>query len=243
MKHKDAIHPLQSFKRILIKISGETLAGSGADAVDMSVLRSLTQQIAALSEVWEIALVVGGGNFFRGAALADTSFSRGIGDYVGMLGTVMNGLMFQDLLMQQGIMTHVFSGVSVEGVTESFSQAHKEQYFGHRQVVIFTGGIGQPYFTTDTAAVVWALRSGCQAVLKGTKVDGVYSADPVTNPEALFFHTLTHHEALQKKLRVMDLTALALANESHLPLAVFNIQRPQGLSAVLEGRPPFTWIE
>lgn len=233
---------MKVFKRVLFKISGEALSSQEGGALDFSFVDRLVDQLSEASSFCQIAVVLGAGNFFRGEGLHSLGFDRGVSDQIGMLGTLMNGMILRERLLQKGVETALFSSLQVEGVASLFEESRKADLFDRSRVVIFSGGVGQPYFTTDTAAVLWALRMNCEIVFKGTQVDGIYNADPRLDPTASLLKSLTYQEALEKKLRVMDLTALTLAEENTLPLVVFNIKRPGGILKALKGEPPFTWV-
>ncbi|MGL6187769.1 MAG: UMP kinase [Holosporales bacterium] len=233
---------MKTFKRVLVKISGEALSSQEGGALDFSVVDHLVDQLAEVSGFCQIAVVLGGGNFFRGESLQSLGLDRGVSDQVGMLGTLINGMILRERLLQKGVETILFSSLRVEGVASPFEESRKVDLFDRASVVIFSGGIGQPYFTTDTAAVLWALRVNCEIVFKGTQVDGIYNADPRLDSTASLLKSLTYQEALEKKLRVMDLTALTLAEENTLPLVVFNIKRPGAILKALRGEPPLTWV-
>ncbi len=233
---------MKTFKRVLVKISGEALSSQEGGALDFSVVDHLVDQLAEVSGFCQIAVVLGGGNFFRGEGLQSLGLDRGVSDQVGMLGTLINGMILRERLLQKGVETILFSSLRVEGVASPFEESRKVDLFDRASVVIFSGGIGQPYFTTDTAAVLWALRVNCEIVFKGTQVDGIYNADPRLDSTASLLKSLTYQEALEKKLRVMDLTALTLAEENTLPLVVFNIKRPGAILKALRGEPPLTWV-
>jgi uridylate kinase len=232
---------IASSRRILIKISGEAFSGGGKAPLCWDFLGSLARQLAVLSTLKELALVVGGGNFFRGET-ARGHLSSAVGDQVGMLATFMNARILQDLLQQAGCEVKLFATPTLEGLSHPFVQADVSGYFAPGRIGLFAGGTGQPFFTTDTAAIVWAMRAGCEIVFKATQVDGVYTHDPRKNADAVFCPQLSYQEVLTQKLRVMDLTALTLAAEHALPLVVFNMHRTGALEGVVRGDPPFTWI-
>ncbi len=190
----------------------------------------------------EMSLVVGGGNFFRGASGTGRMFERSTADTVGMLATVMNGLILQDALERVGLQTRVLSAVQMPQVCEMFIRRRAIRHLGKGRLVLFVAGTGHPYFSTDTGAALRALEIGAEAILKGTKVDGVYTADPVTNADAQRFERITYQEVIEKGLRVLDQTAVALCRENRLPLHVFNIRVPGNIPAILKGDPIGTLV-
>ncbi len=240
MEHLNQWIERQHPKRVLIKISGEALAGPQGYGFDASFIRSFLTQIAELPSSWDVALLVGGGNFFRGAQ--ETELSRGVADQVGILATVMNGLALQDEWNRRGGRATLFSNLMMDGFAQPFIQAQCESYFGPGCLPIFVGGSGHPYFTTDTAAVLWALRSKCSLLVKGTKVDGLYDRDPMCDSNARFYPFASYDQVVRENLRAMDLTAITLAKENNLPLVLLNIQKPNGLLEAFAGAAPLTWI-
>jgi uridylate kinase len=232
------------WRRILIKLSGEILAGEQRHGLDPAVLRVLAEQLAALHQTGcEIALVVGGGNYIRGQELVAEGLERAAADYMGMLGTVINAMALQDQLERLGPRTRVLTAIKMEQVAEPFIRRRAIRHLEKGRVIIMAGGTGNPYFSTDTAAVLRAVETGCEVLLKATKVDGVYSADPMSDPAATFYRNLTHREVLERGLRVMDLTAITLAMENRLPIVVFNVRTPGNLARVLRGEAVGTLVE
>ena len=224
------------YKRLLVKLSGEALMGQNGYGLDTAVVSRLAADLAAALEAGcEVSVVVGGGNIFRGLQGAAKGMDRATADYMGMLATVMNALALQSALEAAGAPARVLSAITMPTVCEPYVR-HRALYHLERQrIVIFAAGTGNPFFTTDTAATLRAIEMGCDAVAKATQVDGVYSADPKTDPSAERFDKLTYSEVLAKDLRVMDGAAIALARDNHLPVIVFSIEEPGNLLKVLKG--------
>ncbi|HEX2581093.1 MAG TPA: UMP kinase [Dongiaceae bacterium] len=231
------------YRRVLLKISGEALMGArefGLDPETVARVASEVRRVHALGV--EVCLVIGGGNIFRGIVGASQGMQRASADYMGMLATVMNALAMQNALEQLGVDTRVLSAIPMQTICESYIRRRAIRHLEKGRVVIFAGGTGNPYFTTDTAAALRASEMGCQALLKGTQVDGVYSADPKLDPRATRFRQLSHHDVLSKDLKVMDAAAISLARESNIPIIVFSIHRPGNFADVMQGRGDFTII-
>ena len=223
-------------RRILLKLSGEALAGSEGFGIDPAVVARLCGDIGqAQAQGAEIALVLGGGNLFRGAALQAAGLSRVTGDQMGMLATVMNGLAFRDLLRQAGVPSILYSAIELPGVAERFHRDNAVNALERGEVAVFVAGTGNPFFTTDTAACLRAIEIGADAVLKATKVDGVYSADPMTDPSAERFEALSYEEVLARNLRVMDLTAICLCRDYGMPRVVFDMAAEGALIRLVNG--------
>ena len=232
------------YKRLLVKLSGEALMGAGAYGVDMGVVNRLAKDVSAgVDAGCEIALVVGGGNIFRGLQGVAKGMDRATGDYMGMLATVMNALAFQNALEHIGTPARVLSAIPMPTVCESFTRPRAMHHLSKKRVVIFAAGTGNPFFTTDTAATLRAVEMGCAAVAKATQVDGVYSADPKKDASAVRYERLTHAEVLARDLKVMDGAAIALARDNKLPVIVFSIDEPGNLLRVLQGTARATLIE
>ncbi|MCH8327688.1 MAG: UMP kinase [Candidatus Marinimicrobia bacterium] len=224
------------FRRILLKMSGEILAGKQGFGLDPDILTSLARQVKSVTDAGiSVAIVIGGGNLFRGVDVADKGMDRVTGDYLGMTATIMNSVAFQSALESVGLDTRVLSAITMAQLSEPYIRRRAIRHLEKGRVVICAGGTGNPYFTTDTAAVLRAMEIGADVILKGTKVDGVYSADPVTDPSATRFEHLTYEEVISKKLRVMDLTAVTLCMENGLPIIVFDIQTEGNLFKVVTG--------
>lgn len=216
------------YRRILLKMSGEILAGKQKFGINPVVLDKLSLEVKALVETGvELGLVIGGGNIFRGLSGTATGMERVTGDYLGMAATVMNSVALQNSLEKQGVDTRVLTALSMDQLAEPYIRRRAIRHIEKGRVVICAGGTGNPYFTTDTAAVLRGIEIGAEIILKGTKVDGVYDSDPVTNPAAQRYEHLSYEEVLEKKLRVMDLTAVTLCMENKLPMMVFDIE-PEG---------------
>ena len=224
------------YKRILLKCSGEALLGPLQFGIDPAVLDALAQDIAALVKMGvEVGLVIGGGNIFRGKALSQAGLGRVTGDHMGMLATVMNALAFRDALERIDLPARIMSAIPMMGVVDSYHRRKAMTHLRNGQVVIFAAGIGNPFFTTDTAACLRAIEVGADVVLKAPKVDGIYSSDPVHNPDAVKYDFLTYRDVLNKGLEVMDLTAICLCQDQHMPLQVFNIAIPSVLQKIVMG--------
>ncbi|WP_024585535.1 UMP kinase [Aliihoeflea sp. 2WW] len=224
------------YKRILLKASGEALMGSQGFGIDVSVADQIAADIAEARKMGvEVAVVIGGGNIFRGVAVASKGGDRVTGDHMGMLATVINSLALRTSLIKLGVDAVVLSAIAMPELCESFSQRQATAYMDQGKVVIFAGGTGNPFFTTDSAAALRAAEIGADALLKGTQVDGVYSADPKKDPIATRFETITHEEVLVKGLAIMDTAAIALARENHIPIIVYSIHEQGGLGAILRG--------
>jgi uridylate kinase len=224
-------------RRILLKISGESLCTDGGFGIDPKQVLDLARQIqSGLSTgALQLSLVVGGGNFVRGEQIAGQGIDRVTGDNMGMLATIMNALALQSALEALGVETRVQSAIQVNDVAEPFIRRRSIRHMEKGRVVILAGGTGHPYFTTDTTAALRALQIGATALFKGTKVNGVYSADPILHPEAQFYDRLTFLEVLQRRLRVMDSTAISLCMDNKLPILVFNMREPGNVERALRG--------
>jgi len=224
------------FKRILLKLSGEALTGDGDFGIDPKVMDRMALEIGQLVGIGvQVGLVVGGGNLFRGAALQAAGLDRVVGDHMGMLATVMNGLALRDALLRSNISTSLMSAIKMTGVADQYDRLKAMRNLREGQVVIFTAGTGNPFFTTDSAACLRAIEVGADVVLKATKVDGVYDADPVKNPSANKYHRLSFDTVLNKKLEVMDLTAICLCRDHAMPIRVFNMNEPGALINIIVG--------
>jgi uridylate kinase len=231
------------YKRLLLKLSGEALLGKGSYGIDMSVLERLASDVKdAQAAGCQMTIVVGGGNIVRGMEFASRGMDRATADYMGMLGTVMNALAFQNVLEQQGAPARVLSAIPMPTVCEAYVRPKALHHIEKGRVVIFAAGTGNPYFTTDTTAALRAVEMGCDAVAKATQVDGVYSADPKKNPDARRYDSLTYSEVLARDLKVMDGAAIALARDNRLPVIVFSIEEPGNLLKMLKGEARATVI-
>jgi len=232
------------YRRILLKVSGEVLMGDAPFGIDMATLDRVAEDIAAVVAAgFELCLVVGGGNIFRGVQVAGRGMERASADYMGMLATVMNALAVQSALERQGVDTRVQSAIPMDAICEPYIRRRALRHLEKGRVVIFAAGLGAPYFTTDTPAALRAAEMGCDALFKGTSVDGVYTADPKTDPGAKRYGTVTYQEVLAKNLRVMDGSAITLARDNHIPIVVFSIRERGNLLKVLSGEGVHTTIE
>jgi uridylate kinase len=224
------------FRRILLKLSGEVLAGDGEWGISLERIQVLADELQGLHQRGvQIGLVVGGGNIFRGQKGSLTGMDRVTGDHMGMLATVINSLALQDALEKRGMPTRVMTAIRMDQVAEPFIRRRAIRHLEKGRIVIMAAGTGNPYFTTDTAGVLRAIEIGADVVLKGTKVDGVYDADPMTTPNANRFSNLTYQEVLNRDLKVMDASAVSLSRENDLPIIVFDINRRGDLSRIVEG--------
>lgn len=227
--------PVQ-YRRILLKISGEMLAGNQSYGINADVLTTLAEEIRdVVSMDVEVALVIGGGNIFRGMAATDSGMERASADYMGMLATMLNALALQNVLEKTGLSTRVLSAIEMRQLVESYIRRRAIRHLEKKRVVIFAAGTGNPYFTTDTAAALRAMEIKADVILKGTKVNGIYDSDPVRNPSATMYDTLSFLSVLNKSLKVMDATAITLCMDNSLPLIVFNLTKPGNLKRVVLG--------
>ncbi len=232
-----------AFRRILLKASGEALMGAQNYGVDVGVARAIAEEIKAIHALGvELAVVIGGGNIFRGVAPGAQGMDRATADYMGMLATVMNSLALADAMRQAGITARVMSAISIEQVVEPYVRPKALQYLEEGKIVVFAAGTGNPFFTTDTAAALRGSEIGAEIVLKATKVDGVYSADPKKDASATRYSTITFDEAISKHLQVMDATAFALCRDQKLPIKVFSIVKPGALRRVIMGEDEGTLV-
>jgi uridylate kinase len=223
-------------RRILLKLSGEVLMGDGQFGIDPATVASMAAEVKAAKDTGlELCLVIGGGNIFRGMAGAAKGMDRATADYMGMLATVMNALAMQNALEQIGVDTRVQSAIPMSSVCEPFIRRRAARHLEKGRVVIFAAGVGSPYFTTDSGAALRAAEMGCDALFKGTSVDGVYDSDPKTNATAKRYETVSYDKVLSDNLRVMDASAIALCRDSNIPIIVFNIREPGNLARVLAG--------
>jgi len=231
------------FKRVLLKVSGEVLMGDGEFGLDPKMVGRVAADIAEVQRSGtEICLVVGGGNIFRGVSVAAQGMERASADYMGMLATVMNALALQSALEELDVPNRVLSAIPMSTVCEPYIRRRAVRHMEKGRVVIFAAGTGNPYFTTDTAAALRASEMDCDCLLKGTKVDGVYSAEPEKEPDAERFDSLTHFDVLQRDLKVMDTAAISLSRENDIPILVFSIQNAGEVNRVLNGSGRFTIV-
>lgn len=225
-----------AFKRILLKLSGEALMGGQNYGIDTLVAESVAREVKAVHELGvEIAIVVGGGNIFRGVSKSAGNMDRGAADYIGMLATVMNAVVLQDALEQVGVYTRVMSAIDIPQLAEPFIRRRAIRHLEKQRVVIFAAGTGNPYFTTDSAAALRACEIGAEIIFKATKVDGIYSADPMKDPSATRFETISYQEVLEKQLKVMDASAISLCMDNNLPIMVFNMKETGNILKAVDG--------
>jgi uridylate kinase len=225
-----------AYHRIVLKLSGEVLAGSAGYGIDSTMLEYLASEVRAAHQLGiQIGIVIGGGNIFRGIQGAARGIERATGDAMGMLATVMNSLALRDALEDQGVPACIQTAVEMHQIAEPFVRKKALQYLEDGRVVIFAAGTGHPFFTTDTAAALRAIEIGADAILKATKVDGVYTADPVRDPNARRFERISYLDVLQQQLRVMDLTAISLCMDHEMPIIVFNLKTSGNIKRIMEG--------
>jgi len=236
--------PDKKYKRILLKLSGEELMGTEGFGIDPKVLDKMALEIGQLVGIGvQVGLVIGGGNLFRGAALSEAGLDRVTGDHMGMLATVMNALAMRDALERSNISSSVMSAIPMPGVTDQYDRRKALRLLGNGEVVIFSAGTGNPFFTTDSAACLRAIEVNAELVLKATKVDGVYSADPVKDPSAKRYTMLTYEKVLTEQLGVMDLTAICLCQDHNMPVRVFQMNKPGALLKIVVGGDEGTLIQ
>jgi uridylate kinase len=226
MVEGDGVTIEPAYNRVLLKLSGEMLMGAGAYGIDADTVQGIAQEIARVRELGvQVAIVVGGGNIFRGVAASSQGMDRATADYMGMLATVMNALALQDALEKRGVQTRVQTAIAMHAVAEPYIRRRAIRHLEKGRVVILAAGSGDPYFTTDTTAALRALELSADVLLKATKVDGIYTADPLLDPHAVKYDHLDYTTALERDLRVMDSTAFALCKDNNLPIVVFNLQK------------------
>jgi len=231
-----SVSPKSTYRRILLKLSGEALMGQEEFGIDPKVLDRMAQEIKELVELGvQVGLVIGGGNLFRGEGLAKAGMNRVVGDHMGMLATVMNGLAMRDALHRAFVNAKLMSAIPLNGICDDYNWADAISMLKSGKVVIFSAGTGNPFFTTDSAACLRGIEIEADAVLKGTKVDGVFSADPSKDPDAKLIKQLSFDEVLEKEYKVMDLAAFTLARDHNLPIRVFNMNTPGSLKSVVMG--------
>lgn len=232
-----------SFKRVLLKISGEALMGDQGFGLHPPTVERIAQEVKAVHDLGvEICMVIGGGNIFRGLQGSAQGMERSTADYMGMLATVMNALAMQSSLEAFGIHTRVISAIRMDEVAEPYIRRRAVRHLQKKRVCIFAAGTGNPYFTTDTAATLRANEMACEAIFKGTKVDGVYDKDPVKHADAVRYDTVTYDEVLAKNLKVMDASAIALARDNSKPIIVFSLDEPGGFCGILRGEGTYTRV-
>jgi len=232
------------YKRVLLKLSGEGLMGDLPYGLDPKTVERIAREIKDVHSLGvEISLVIGGGNIFRGVSAAATSIERTSADYMGMMATVINALAMQSALESQGVPTRVQSAIPMQAVCEPYIRRRALRHMEKGRVVIFAAGTGNPYFTTDTAAALRAAEMNCEALLKGTQVDGVYSADPKLDSKAKRYDRLSYHEVISQNLKVMDTSAIALSQENEVPIIVFSIHNSGSFAETIQGKGTFTVVE
>jgi uridylate kinase len=225
-----------SYKRVLLKLSGEALMGEKSYGIDPAVTGQIARDVHEIQALGvETAIVIGGGNIFRGLAASARGMDRATGDYMGMLATVINALALQDALEQQGVTTRVMSAIEMRAVAEPFIRRRAIRHLEKGRAVIFAAGTGNPYFTTDTAAALRAMEIRASVIMKATKVDGIYSADPMKDPTATKYDTISYLQVLEQRLQVMDATAISLCMDNQLPILVFNLRTPGNLRRAVMG--------
>jgi uridylate kinase len=225
-----------TYRRVLLKISGEALMGEQNYGIDVNVARSVAEELKAVHDLGvQVAVVVGGGNIFRGVSKSAGNMDRSSADYIGMLATVMNAVVLQDALEKVEVHTRVMSAIDIPQLAEPFIRRRAIRHLEKERVVIFAAGTGNPYFTTDSAAALRALEIKADIILKATKVDGIYSADPMTDATAELFNEITYRQVLERQLRVMDASAISLCMDNNLPIIVFNMREPGNIERVVTG--------
>jgi uridylate kinase len=227
-----------AYRRVLLKLSGEALMGSEPFGIDPAFTIRIASEVAEIQALGvQTAVVIGGGNLFRGLAASARGMDRATADYMGMLATVINGLALQDALEHQGVTTRVLTAIEMRAVAEPFIRRRAIRHLEKGRVVVFAAGTGNPYFTTDTAAALRAMEIRAEVILKATKVDGIYTADPMTDPDATLLETLSYLQVLERGLKVMDATAISLCMDNRLPIRVFNLRQPGNLRRAAMGEP------
>jgi uridylate kinase len=231
------------YQRVLLKLSGEALMGDQQFGVDPAVTTRIARDVGEIQGLGvQTAIVIGGGNIFRGLAASVRGMDRATADYMGMLATVINALAVQDALERQGVVTRTVTAIEMRAVAEPFIRRRAIRHLEKGRVVIFAAGTGNPYFTTDTAAALRAMEIKAEVILKGTKVDGVYTADPAIDPAATMYETISYLQVLERQLRVMDSTAISLCMDNKLPIVVFNLREPGNIRRVVLGEPVGTTV-
>ncbi|MBE2277369.1 MAG: UMP kinase [Rhodobacteraceae bacterium] len=240
---KPGLDPAMKYSRVMLKISGEALMGDQGYGLHPPTVARIAREVQNVQQAGvEVCMVIGGGNIFRGLAGSAQGMERTTADYMGMLATVMNALAMQSALEQVGVFTRVISAIPMDQVCEPYIRRRAVRHLEKKRVCIFAAGTGNPYFTTDTAATLRASEMGCEAVFKGTKVDGVYNKDPKKHPDAKRYERVSYDEALEKHLGVMDATAIALARDNKLPIIVFSLDEPGGFLSILAGQGVYTTV-
>jgi uridylate kinase len=232
------------YQRVLLKLSGEALMGEHQFGIDPNIVKRIAQEVKELHDIGvEVAMVIGGGNIFRGASLSQEGLHRVTGDHMGMLATVINALALQDAMESHGLHVRVMSALPIHNVCEDFIRRRALRHLEKGRIVIFAAGTGNPFFTTDTAASLRGIEIGANVVIKGTKVDGVYSSDPVKDPDAVLYEKLSYDEVIHEGLEVMDTTAIVLCRDNKIPIRVFNMNKQGALMRVIMGENEGTLVE
>jgi uridylate kinase len=230
--------PVVPYKRVLLKLSGEALMGEQSYGIDPAVATQIARDVSEIQGMGvETAIVIGGGNIFRGVAASARGMDRATADYMGMLATVINALALQDALEQQGVVTRVVTAIEMRAVAEPFIRRRAIRHLEKGRVVVFGAGTGNPYFSTDTAAALRAMEIKADVILKATKVDGIYDADPMVKPSALRYDRISYLEVLEQRLKVMDATAISLCMDNRLPIVVFSLRTPGNIKRAVSGEP------
>ncbi|WP_371223958.1 UMP kinase [Roseovarius sp. 2305UL8-3] len=236
--------PAASFKRVMLKISGEALMGDQGFGLHPPTVERIAREVKSVHDMGvEICMVIGGGNIFRGLQGSAQGMERTTADYMGMLATVMNALAMQSALEQEGVFCRVITAIRMDEVAEPYIRRRAVRHLEKKRVCIFAAGTGNPYFTTDTAATLRANEMACEAIFKGTKVDGVYDKDPMQHEDAVRYDTVTYDDVLAKHLKVMDASAIALARDNNLPIIVFSLDEPGGFKGILAGEGTYTRVQ
>jgi len=229
--------PKPAYERILLKLSGESLLGNLPCGIDLPTTKSVAQEIKEISDLGvQIAIMIGGGNIFRGSSGVEAGMDRASADYMGLLGTIINGIALQDALEKEGVMTRLVSAIEIKAVAEPFVRRKVIRHLEKGRIVIFTAGTGSPHFTTDTAAALRALEIKAQVILKATKVDGVYTSDPLKDKKAKKFSSIKYLDVINRGLKVMDTTAISLCKDNDLPIIVFNLRRRGNIKKIVLGQ-------
>jgi uridylate kinase len=232
-----------AYKRILLKLSGESLMGKEGYGIDPDIMKAIAEQVKSVKELGvDVAVVIGAGNIYRGIRASKQGIDRATGDYMGMIATVMNCLALQDSLEKLGISTRVQTAIPMEGVAEPYIRRRAIHHLEKGRIVIFAGGTGNPFFTTDTAAALRAMEIGAEVIFKATRVDGVYDKDPEKHDDAMLFREITYGEVLSRDLKVMDATAIALCRENDMPIIVFNLNKKDNIKRAVLGEPVGTIV-
>jgi len=241
---RNQLHMLPKFKRVLLKLSGESLMGDKSFGFDTDVIAQYAKDVKAIADLGvQVAIVIGGGNIYRGMNEAETGIERAHGDYMGMLATVINGMALQASLEKVGLYTRLLSAIKMEQIAEPYIRRRAIRHLEKGRIVIFGAGTGNPYFTTDTAGSLRAIEINADVILKGTRVDGIYTADPEKDPSAKKFETISFQECISQQLKVMDMTAFTLCMENKLPIIVFDMNQPDNLRRVISGEKVGTLVK